>query len=48
MLVEREELVEFAARNLKAGGWLKPIALTLGAFLALWIAVAIFAPRRTA
>jgi len=27
--------VEFAARNLKAGGWLKPIVLTLGAFLVL-------------
>ena len=40
--------VEFAARNLKAGGWVKPIALTAAAFLALWVAVAIFAERRRA
>ena len=46
--VNKPMTVEFAARNLKAGGWLKPIALTLAAFLALWIAVAVFAHRRTA
>jgi len=46
--VNKPMTVEFAARNLKAGGWLKPIALTLAAFLALWIAVAVFAQRRTA
>jgi hypothetical protein len=45
--VNKPMTVEFAARNLKAGGWFKPIALTLAAFLALWIAVAIFAERRT-
>jgi|GEM_PF-348564 len=46
--VNKPMTVEFAARNLKSGGWLKPIALTLGAFLALWVAVAIFAERRRA
>ncbi|MEQ2007631.1 MAG: hypothetical protein ABMA26_12605, partial [Limisphaerales bacterium] len=46
--VNKPMTIEFAAQNLKAGGWLKPIALTLGAFLALWIAVALFAQRRTA
>jgi len=46
--VNKPMTVEFAARNLKAGGWLKPIVLTLGAFLVLWIAVAFFAPRRQA
>ncbi|MEY4198318.1 MAG: hypothetical protein RLZZ265_58, partial [Verrucomicrobiota bacterium] len=46
--VNKPMTVEFAARNLKAGGWIKPIALTLAAFLALWIAVAVFAQRRTA
>jgi hypothetical protein len=46
--VNKPMTVEFAARNLKAGGWLKPIALTAVAFLALWIAVAIFAERKTA
>ena len=46
--VNKPMTVEFTARNLKAGGWLKPIALTLAAFLALWIAVAVFAQRRTA
>ena len=44
--VNKPLTVEFTARNLKAGGWLKPIALSLGAFLALWIAVAVFAQRR--
>ena len=46
--VNKPMTVECAARNLKAGGWLKPIALTFAAFLALWIAVAIFTPRREA
>jgi hypothetical protein len=46
--VNKPMTVEFAARNLKAGGWLKPIALTAVAFLALWIAVAVFAERKTA
>ncbi|MEQ2008788.1 MAG: hypothetical protein ABMA26_18565, partial [Limisphaerales bacterium] len=46
--VNKPMTVEFAARNLKAGGWFKSIALTLGAFLALWIAVAIFAERKRA
>ncbi|NBU08813.1 MAG: hypothetical protein EBS84_07345 [Proteobacteria bacterium] len=46
--VNKPMTVEFTARNLKAGGWLKPIVLTLGAFLALWIAVAVFAQRRAA
>ena len=46
--VNKPMTVEFAARNLKAGGWLKPIALTFAAFLALWIAVAIYTPRREA
>ena len=44
--VNKPMTVEFTARNQKAGGWLKPIALTLGAFLVLWIAVAVFAQRR--
>lgn len=46
--VNKPMTVEFAARNLKAGGWLKPIALTLAAFLVLWLAVAIFAERKQA
>lgn len=46
--VNKPMTVEFTARNLKAGGWLKPVALTIGAFLALWIAVAVFAQRRAA
>ena len=46
--VNKPMTVEFAARNLKAGGWLKPIALTLAAFLTLWLAVAVFAQRRMA
>ena len=44
--VNKPMTVEFTARNQKAGGWLKPIALALGAFLALWSAVAVFAQRR--
>lgn len=44
--VNKPMTVEFAARNQKAGGWLKPIALALGAFLVLWSAVAVFAQRR--
>jgi hypothetical protein len=46
--VNKPMTVEFTARKQKAGGWLKPIALALGAFLALWIAVAVFAQRRAA
>ncbi len=46
--VNKPMTVEFTARNQKAGGWLKPIALTLAAFLALWIAAAVFAQRRRA
>ncbi|MBI5801701.1 MAG: hypothetical protein HZA92_13390 [Verrucomicrobia bacterium] len=46
--VNKPMTVEFTARNLKAGGWLKPIALFLGGFLALWIGVAVFAARRQA
>ena len=46
--VNKPMTVEFSARSQKAGGWLKPIALALGAFLALWIAVAVFAQRREA
>ncbi len=46
--VNKPMTVEFAARNLKAGGWVKPIALTAAAFLALWVAVAVFAERRRA
>jgi hypothetical protein len=46
--VNKPMTVEFTARNQKAGGWLKPIALSLGAFLALWVAVAVFAQRRAA
>ncbi|NBV20374.1 MAG: hypothetical protein EBS05_00005, partial [Proteobacteria bacterium] len=45
--VNKPMTVAFAARNLKAGGWLEPVAYTLCAFLALWIAVAVFAQRRT-
>ncbi|NBV22158.1 MAG: hypothetical protein EBS05_09605, partial [Proteobacteria bacterium] len=44
--VNKPMTVAFAARNLKAGGWLKPVAYTLCAFLALWIAVAILTERR--
>ncbi|TXT50969.1 MAG: hypothetical protein FD140_2031 [Limisphaerales bacterium] len=46
--VNKPMTVEFTARNLKAGGWFKPIVLTLAAFLALWVAVAAFAQRREA
>ncbi|MEN9574713.1 MAG: hypothetical protein RL514_2568 [Verrucomicrobiota bacterium] len=46
--VNKPMTVEFTARNQKASGWLKPIALTIAAFLALWVAVAVFAQRRAA